>query len=490
MKKVLFMSVLVLYPKLLAAQTFDVRSLAGDTWYGLYLGGHKSGYQVNTLGVDDMGVVTVIEDARFKVAMAGAPQDMRIYSKRTYAEDGSLQTIEAQVDDPRTSTRFLCKIEGDGMVMHTVVGNQAKEARLPKPKETLQDALRQVRLVQGDPKPGDEITYSFFEPFYQKELSATSRIVGIEERVFEGAKTKVYQIKTVTPELALESVSYVTADGTTLEDNIAGKIKMRLEPEAIAKDVSYSNDVIVSNAARIFTPIDNPRQRDSVKLRLKGPLTQDHLFNDERQFIRPNGQDFDFVGHRIDIKSFRPAQLPVVNPDVLQWTQPTTFVQSDHPDIVAKAKEIVGNEVDTLKIAEKLCRWVYDNVHTTYSARLTNALEVLQSLEGDCTEHSILFVALARAAGLPAREVAGLIYMDDTAGTPRGFYFHQWATVWVGKWVDVDPTFNQPQADVTHIKLAEGDLFTQTKLIPIIGQIAVEVPEEKTATAPATSTPQ
>ena len=77
-----------------------------------------------------------------------------------------------------------------------------------------------------------------------------------------------------------------------------------------------------------------------------------------------------------------------------------------------------------------------------------------------------------RAAGLPAREVAGLIYM---AGAPPGCYFHQWAKVWVGRWIDVDPTFNQPFADATHIKLAEGDLFEQARLIPIIGRIQVEV---------------
>jgi transglutaminase-like putative cysteine protease len=154
-------------------------------------------------------------------------------------------------------------------------------------------------------------------------------------------------------------------------------------------------------------------------------------------------------------------------------------VQSDNPELIKKAREIIGDEKDAKKIADKLCQWVYANVHTTYSARLTNALEVLENLEGDCTEHTILFVGLARAAGLPAREVAGLIYVDDSVGAPKGFYFHQWATVWVGKWIDVDPTFNQTQADVTHIKLAEGDPFTQAKLLPLIGQIRVEVAEEE-----------
>ena len=84
----------------------------------------------------------------------------------------------------------------------------------------------------------------------------------------------------------------------------------------------------------------------------------------------------------------------------------------------------------------------------------------------------MLYIGLARAAGLPAREVAGLIYVD----TPEpGFYFHQWAMVWVGEWIDVDPTFNQPVADATHIKLAEGDLMEQIRLLPLIGQLKVEV---------------
>jgi hypothetical protein len=109
---------------------------------------------------------------------------------------------------------------------------------------------------------------------------------------------------------------------------------------------------------------------------------------------------------------------------------------------------------------------------------LTNSLEVLENLEGDCTEHSVLFIGLARAAGLPAREVAGLIYVD---GIQPGFYFHQWAKVWIGKWIDVDPTFNQPLADVTHIKLAEGDLLSQAQLLPVVGQLDIEVVAEAQA---------
>ena len=182
-----------------------------------------------------------------------------------------------------------------------------------------------------------------------------------------------------------------------------------------------------------------------------------------------------FAGTRYHLEGYQAAKLPVTEPSVQEWMKSTVLVQSDDPRLKAKAREIVGDEKDTFAVSTKLCEWVYANVRITYSARLSNALEVLEHPEGDCTEHSILFVGLARAAGLPAREVAGLIYVADSK---PAFYFHQWAKVWIGKWIDVDPTFNQPLADPTHIKLAEGDLFEQAKLIPTIGQIRIEVAGE------------
>jgi transglutaminase-like putative cysteine protease len=99
-------------------------------------------------------------------------------------------------------------------------------------------------------------------------------------------------------------------------------------------------------------------------------------------------------------------------------------------------------------------------------------------MEGDCTEHSVLFVGLARAAGLPAREVAGLVYVG---GKDYGFYFHQWAKVWLGEWVQVDPTFDQFAVDATHIKLVEGDLYEQLRLLPVIGSTTVELLNESAA---------
>ncbi len=463
---------LSLFPRLLVAQELDVRSLTGDNWYGAYLNGQKVGYALSSLSVDADENVSMIEDARFKITMSGVEQEMTIFVKRVYAKAGNLVRIDQTVGDGGGQKKFEASVNDDKMELTTTIGDTSNKQVFPKPKESLKDALKQVELVKRGAKVGDELTFSMFEPMYEREIAGLSRIEAVEERILEGVPTKVFKVRSEMKDLGVDSVTYVAQDGTTLEDHIANIITMRLEPKEMAQDVTYRNDVIVSNAASVNQPIEDPRGRASLKLRLYGPLSAEHLFNDERQQMTLKEGYVEFLGKRNVTDGFQAAQLPVTEPSAREWLKQTTFVQSDDPRLSEKAKEIVAGEKDTLAISTKLCHWVYANVRTTYSARLSNALEVLEHPEGDCTEHSILFVGLARAAGLPAREVAGLIYVPDDK---PAFYFHQWAKVWVGKWINVDPTFNQPLADATHIKLAEGDLFDQAKLIPTIGQLRVEV---------------
>lgn len=506
---VIVMVWLSIFPRVLAAQTLTIESLAGEDWYGLYLNGQKAGYSKNSVTIEGDGSVVVVDDARFKTNMVGVHQDMQISSQRVYEKDGPLRSIDYKVVDPASLKEFHAVVEGEELVMTSSVGGVTNELRFPRPKESWKDMLKQAALVHEGAQVGDEVRFNLFEPMYQKEISGPARIVGIENRMFDGVLTKVFKIQSVLEDLKLESVSYVTEKGTVLEDVTAGIITMRLEPEELAKDVHYSNDVIVSNAAMVKTRILNPRTRESLTLHLRGPLKEGHIYNDERQSVVEEGDHYVFTGKLISLKGFtaekvpmvlppppvktwsplekladsvgeaitkqideKPVEAQVVEEDIGQWLKPTLFVQSDDARMVGKAKEIIGESKDSFEISSKLCSWVHDHVRTSFSAQLTNSLEVLDRLEGDCTEYSILFIGLARAAGLPAREVAGVIYMD---GTEPGFYFHQWAKVWIGKWIDVDPTFNQPLADATHIKLVEGDFFEQNRLIPIIGQISVDV---------------
>ena len=164
-----------------------------------------------------------------------------------------------------------------------------------------------------------------------------------------------------------------------------------------------------------------------------------------------------------------PISLPVSDIRLVSYLQPTAFLQSDHPEIRTLAREITGAEKDVRKAALRINDWVYRNVTKKPTVSIPTALEVLQTRRGDCNEHAVLFNALARAAGIPAKTVVGVVHMRGA------FYYHAWSEVWLGDWVTIDPVLNQFPADVTHVKFLEGDIDRQLDILRLIGNLKIEV---------------
>ncbi len=100
---------------------------------------------------------------------------------------------------------------------------------------------------------------------------------------------------------------------------------------------------------------------------------------------------------------------------------------------------------------------------------------MLRTKVGDCNEHTALFIAMARAVGIPARVSVGLVFVRGA------FYYHAWPEVYLdegnnrGLWLPVDPTLNEFPADATHIRLARGGLEKQTAILPLVGKLKMTV---------------
>jgi transglutaminase-like putative cysteine protease len=120
-------------------------------------------------------------------------------------------------------------------------------------------------------------------------------------------------------------------------------------------------------------------------------------------------------------------------------------------------------------VAERINTWVHDSVTNRITFGVPSALQVLESRVGDCNEHTQLFVALARAVGLPARIAAGLAYVDGK------FYYHAWPEVLLADWVAVDPTFGQFPADAAHLRFVVGGLTHQVELLRLMGNLKIDV---------------
>jgi len=161
--------------------------------------------------------------------------------------------------------------------------------------------------------------------------------------------------------------------------------------------------------------------------------------------------------------------------DADHYLAPEPFIESDDADIIAEAQRAVRGITGRRAQAERLTRAVNAMLEKKPTVSLPSAREVLRTRIGDCNEHTALFVAMARAVGIPARIAVGLVFVRGA------FYYHAWPEAYVdeggrrGLWLPVDPTLNQFPADATHIRLARGGLEKQTAILPLIGHLKMTI---------------
>jgi transglutaminase-like putative cysteine protease len=149
------------------------------------------------------------------------------------------------------------------------------------------------------------------------------------------------------------------------------------------------------------------------------------------------------------------------------------LLASDDTRVQAQARQAIGRTRNPERAAQELVTWVHERLVKDPDARIAGAVDVLEERRGDASEHAQLFVALARAVGLPARLAAGLALVDGR------FYYHAWAEVYFDDWVPVDPTFGQFPADAARLRLTIGGQGHPLDLIRMIGQLDLEVVEAR-----------
>jgi transglutaminase-like putative cysteine protease len=134
----------------------------------------------------------------------------------------------------------------------------------------------------------------------------------------------------------------------------------------------------------------------------------------------------------------------------------TFAYDAEHELVTEIARHAVGDERDPAKRVAALVAWMDTHISYEISDEYV-ASTVLRNGKGDCSEQAMLFVALARAAKVPARHALGLVPTLTKDGDVA-FGYHSWAEVALdGHWVRVDPTWNEPVADATHITLSVAD---------------------------------
>ncbi len=262
---------------------------------------------------------------------------------------------------------------------------------------------------------------------------------GIKTREWMTEDAEVYKMETASLGMTFVKVDKQEAIGEVGQFDIVLRTNVQLKGEKPVPGIKHFK-------AKISLP--------------DGDITKTFVSNDRQKVTAGESKDRGIISIKLkDVNENSAIPLPINDEKLSLYLKPSIYVQSDDPEIISKAEEIVGQEKNSWIASMKICRWVYQNMkNKNYKVGFGTAKQTLKDLQGDCSEHTVLFVGLARASGIPSRIATGLVYHKDA------FYYHFWPEVYVGRWVSMEPTLGQIQADASHIQFSSVQVETESNL--------------------------
>jgi hypothetical protein len=462
-------------------------------WFGIYLGGKKAGYTHLELMReirDGKEVLVGRSEQLLEVSVGGqkvrrGEDEERVYEARPggrllsfrarFTGDGGERVVSGTCARERCAARI------------EAAGAAVEERTVDGITETadLADGARLAAARRGAVRGRQLDTMKLRAREVEEVYLRRERIggAGVQEDVSVVAESEVGD--------RIATEYRIADDGRLLEIRQGQAIVVRPEPEARARSLET---VDLFALARVPVPRALPRTvPTTVIYRLEG-LPPSFWRDDARQKFEkgPGGLAVLSVTARPPAAADPARDTPVARAAqgaAREDVAPSANADADSPAVAALAREVAGDAPGAYAAALRLSDHVYRTLRKAYGVSHDRASDVLVAGEGDCTEHTVLTVALARALGIPAREVHGLVYARYGDGLDA-LYWHAWVEVRsAGEWIAIDPTFGQPVADATHIALGGGDRIDTIGLLGALHVTGVDVRQGAGARAGVRPTP-
>ncbi len=451
----------------------DVAALATgpaeERWNGIFYQESHVGYSVSRVSPALEGGTLYEGRSQLSLATFGKLQRIVTASAALVDRDGALRSFDFFLASDQVRLSARGEVRGDEIIIDVSQAGETRQINFPitRPPQvslSLESAIRRTPLAVGG-----RFTVPYFDPVTLAEGEMEFRVTDVT--VLENGE-EAYWLETRFHDVLARALVLPTGETIRQEGALGLSIVRMTEAEAKAIPANQEPvDLIALSAVKLKGNLPRARELRQLTVRVSGVE-----LSKLPSWGPLQSRDGDLV--QVDVPLWEELpHLPVTDPSEPAWLEATMTLPTQHPEIVEQAALIVGDAPDRLEAVRRLNTWVYRNVDKVPVMGVPNGLEVLRARQGDCNEHTALFVSLARAAGIPARIAAGVVYSDRV--TDRGaFYYHAWPEVRLGgptDWVPVDPTFGQAPADATHIKLVEGDLDRQVEIMGYLGKLGLEV---------------
>lgn len=445
-----------------------------EQWFGIYVDNERVGFYRQKISEASDGY-RIEGDGSVQIKVMGFSKETSMRETYLVARNLTLRSFDVEQTINGVSSRVSGR-SGDGSLRVKSESNgKTTEKQMKFKGELFPGPALNIFPLMRDVTPGKTYKTTTFDAEEVKIKDVRISILG-EEKTPDGQ-----------PALKLRNNLYpfvnndiwVDAQGNTLLESVRdGLVTTKAEDPKLlgafvgALAVSKKDLIYDFSLVRVDPPIQDLSRLSGLSLEISG-------WNDALPLLQEGGQRVEKSGEgRIAVRTGS-AITPVTAPQLAvtkeQYLKPADKIESDAPEIAAKAKELANGKKDAKETARALAAWTGDWLKDTVEDG-GSALASLKERSGNCQTHARLYTALARSVGIPTRFVSGLVYQEG-----KGFLYHSWAESLLGDaWVAVDPTYKQLPADVTHLKFFEGSSQEDmAPIVAIIGRIRIAVLETK-----------
>lgn len=474
--------------------------LVKETWDAAYLEGAKVGHAhttVRELERDGQKLLRTVMELDLSIQRYNATARLRMETGTDETPDGKVLAVVLRQFQGKDQQVLLTGVV-EGRQLHLKTADGRLDTKIPWNDQVVglyrQDQLFREHKV----KPGDSFSYLSYEPTITSIVTVRVAVKDEEEVEVLGKKRKLLHVEAVPDKVRGPQGPIPLPSLTSWLDDDLQPVRNEMDLQPLGKIVLYragrevalaagngatarGGDIGFKSLIRLNRRIANPYQTTEVvyRITLKGDDEPASAFaRDERQTIQNvHGNSFELDVHAV--RAPRPTEDPGQAKE--EYVKSCLFVNSDDARVREHARRAVGQEKDPWKKAQRIERWVYNNVAHDNGAPFAHADEVAASLRGDCRNHAILAAAMCRAAGVPSRTAVGLIYVNDRERGPV-MAFHMWTEVWVaGQWLAIDGTLGQGSVGADHVKIADASWYnvaSETPLLPVarvLGKVSIEM---------------
>ena len=454
-------------PRTLSLESINAVS-ERDTWMNIFQNERKIGFSHTRFYSDTTGY-RLTEAVQMRINTMGMIQDISLNTKSRLNADFTLQEIDFKISSGRFRFSVRGTVDGNTLQLTTESAGSSRRLDIPvKSKTYLFNSITDA-VAATDLKPGDKYVFNIFDPASMGQAAVIVEVIGqelIDIRGFNQPATKVsLNFKGVS------QLAWLGKEGDIIrEKGLLGITLIKTDRkgalDGLAIESSQDLTKIASVASNI--PLENVEALKVLKVKIQGIPSKNMQLQGGRQTFK--GQ---VLTVEKEVLSNLASELRTDKLAALEkiFLRPGPFIQSDDQKIRDLAREILKDEPDAppLTRAKKLLDWVHTHIEKRPVLSLPDALSTLENRVGDCNEHAVLLAALARAAGIPTRIEAGMVYLKGR------FYYHAWNLMYLGKWITADSLFGQLPADVSHLRFATGSPEQQLDLMGIIGKIRLTV---------------